>query len=232
MSFSTLVRSLRSFRPWNVALAGVATTTTALAFATSLDEDTNASQHHQQQQQPPVDTFLEPDFMDRIRRKPYMKEQRERGFLPTHLRIMTIDVPELRHHLQGACGINYKASFEDGVAPDRILSDGRRITQATLAQSVYRCKTSSTIGLEVLETSVRPLNPNNVRRNAPVVNAVEKMKQSIQTTKSNQTSTNQQKKTTIPIEVEEPVPATEQDEVTAPWNQYAWPDELVLRVSH
>ena len=176
MSSLTLVRSLRLVRPWNIALAGVATTTTALAFATSLDDDTDAQQ---QQQQYHVETFLEPDFMDRIRRKPYMKEQRERGFLPTHLRIMTIDVPELRHHLHGVCGINYKASFEDGVAPDRILSDGRRITQSTLAQSVYQCKTSRAVGLEVLETSVRPLNPNNVRRNVPAVNAVEKIKQSM-----------------------------------------------------
>jgi hypothetical protein len=193
----------------------------ALSSSTSLD----AAQPHESA---PF-TAIEPDFMDRIRHKSYMKDT-QRG-IPNSLRIMTVDVPELRHHLHGTCAVDYKASFADGIAPDRHLPDGRRVEQKTLAQSVYNCKASRAVGIEVLEVSVRSLNPNNVRRNAPVLNAVEKIKQSIEerTSKDDSASKKGQKKNEE-SQVEEPVCATEEDELVAPWNQYAWCDELVLRV--
>lgn len=254
MTLSIIMTTLRSSPRSSVTLlaSGVATAVSAVvalqlsisSFSTSLDDTTDHDDAHQPQhdsiQQTPFIT-IEPDFIDRIRCKSYMKDT-QRG-IPNSLRIMTVDVPEFRHHLlhrhntggktSSSCAVNYRASFADGIAPERHLPDGRRVEQKMLAQSVYQCKTSrAVVGIEVLEISVRNLNPNNVRRNAPVMNAVEKIKQSIEERTSKDDSTNKtRQKKKEESKAQQPVLATDEDELIAPWNQYAWRDELVLRVS-
>jgi hypothetical protein len=242
--------------------------TTAMVRKTSLQQNkSNADESSFQ---------IETDLMERIAQKPYLQaftsnEQHPKG-VPHRLRILAIDVPEMRTAFDGECRINLSKIYADDIAPAKSLpryengdtantmskQQKKRakmaatvIAQKSMAKSLIKCRKQKKIGVELLEASVADLNPHNMRKTHQFGNLVsyDPGKYATRPVADRTTNNNnieeegEEEKpvataattgggTSIRKDSEEgPVLATADDEIDAPWNQYAWIEELQLRVS-
>lgn len=285
-SISTLLRSkTASSRPSAALFAAFSggLLTTVVVRKTSLQQA-----KHQSNDNRSPDTFqIETDLMERIAQKPYLQaftsnDQHPKG-VPHRLRILAIDVPEMRTAFDGECRINLSKVYADDIAPSKVLprdigsnndtttKDGKakklsaatKVAQKSMAKSLIKCRKQKKIGIELLEASVADLNPNNMRKTHQFGNLVSydpgkyatrpvKKKTTDgsstvpvsatssttekaggdKTAASSDTATDSVEGTSIRKDSHEgSVLATEEDEVDAPWNQYAWIEEMQLRVS-
>lgn len=224
-----------------------------------------------QQKQPPSGEQpqhfqIETDLMQRIAQKPYLQaftsnERHPRG-VPNRLRVLAIDVPEMRTSFDGECRLNLSKIYADGVAPPKDIDGSKKhgkttAMQKSLAKSLIKCRKQKKIGVELLEASVEDLNPNNMRRTHQFGNLLkydpgkyatravghrekeDDVDEKTKTSESENEHQDQSKKSsstggvTVRKDTEDgdSVPATEDDEFDAPWNQYAWIEEMQLRVS-
>lgn len=206
--------------------------------------------------------------MDRIAQKPYLQaftsnDQRPSG-VPHRLRVMAIDVPQMRTAFDGECRINLTKIYADDVAPPKDLksttidaanmtaggSDSKtgakhkvfRVAQKSLAKSLIKCRKQKKIGVELLEASIADLNPYNMRKKYQFGSLINydpgkyasrpfhpKDKQDGDDDKGAK-GTGGGGTSMRTDSSEQSVLATEEDEIDAPWNQYAWIEELQIRV--
>lgn len=194
---------------------------------------------------------IETDLMERIAQKPYLQaftsnDEYPRG-VPHRLRVLAIDVPEMRTAFDGECRINLSKIYADEIAPPKDVKDNKfRVAQKSLAKSLIKCRKNKKIGVEMLEASVADLNPYNMRKTHQFGNLINydpgkyatrskkpnKSNQQLQdekTTSKNGATT--ERPSTLVDSTDGSVLATDDDEVDAPWNQYAWIEEMQLRVS-
>ena len=228
---------------------------------------------------------IESDLMDRIAQKPYLQaftsnDERPRG-VPHRVRVLAIDVPEMRYAFDGECRINLSKIYADDIAPPKALkihsssapttttsadaavlaSDSStiktnngvgqsqfRVAQKSLAKSLIKCRKQKKIGVELLEASVAELNPYNMRKTHQFGNLInydpgkyatrpfqtidehesgERTSENMASDKASETRNSSMQGDST----QKSVLATQEDEVDAPWNQYAWIEELYLRVS-
>jgi hypothetical protein len=112
---------------------------------------------------------IETDFMERIAQKPYLQaftsnDEYPRG-VPHRLRVLAIDVPEMRTAFDGECRINLSKIYADEIAPPKDVKDHKfKVAQKSLAKSLIKCRKNKKIGVEMLEASVADLNPYNMRK--------------------------------------------------------------------
>jgi hypothetical protein len=90
--------------------------------------------------------------MERIAQKPYLTNTQH---IPTRLRVLAIDVPQMRQAFDGDCRINLSKIYADDVAPSKTVkvSEGREleVIQKSLAKSLIKCRKNKKIGVELLE---------------------------------------------------------------------------------
>mmetsp|Transcript_10547 Transcript_10547/g.16210 ORF Transcript_10547/g.16210 Transcript_10547/m.16210 type:complete len:667 (+) Transcript_10547:232-2232(+) len=190
-------------RPPNVkfvVFAAATTATTAVAATVGGPNLWSTTEAEKSSNTSDNDHFrLEVHLMDKIAEKPYLiqrgslgdkRRQRPKG-VPETLRIMAVDLPEMRHDaFKGHCRVDFQAVFHDGVAPPKLLQKQttvqdvettsqphskfkkekdrhQKIVQKSLAEALLKCRTnekSSHVGIELLEVSIAELNPNNLRK--------------------------------------------------------------------
>jgi hypothetical protein len=216
---------------------------------------------------------IETDFMDQIAQKPYLQaftSQDQRPFgVPHRLRLLAIDVPEMRTVFDGNCLMNLSKVYVDDVAPRKAILVGSQeyqVPQKSLAKSLIKCRKRKKIGVELLEASVANLNPKNMRKThefgvnlrydpgkytkrlTKLPNNVKPKVDELSSTSGKESEENKisnAEKESSPSLADGHVKdnseddadsisvlATEDDEVHAPWHQYAWTQELELRVRH
>eukprot|EP00978_Attheya_sp_CCMP212_P007733 scaffold17975_cov55-Attheya_sp.AAC.2 len=232
--------------------------------------------------------------------------------VPRRVRILAIDVPQMRHVFDGECRLNLGRVYPDGVAPPKVIERPKRhskdiahdsptgkeeeettseggeeeiegmeektkmtIVQKSLARSIIRCRNrkSKRIGVELLESSVFDLNPNNMRKTwqlgesyrydpgkyskMKVRPGEEEEEEEIVNNVNHDDNDNnddmnnddivtdddsdkrgsnitavKEEKGSMSGGNDDTTVATIDDEVHAPWNQYAWIEEMQLRVSN
>lgn len=226
------------------------TAATASLLYTKKSSKTSLEQKHSQEQ-----FRLNVDLMDRINNKPYLPVSQERT-VPRRLRLLVIDVPEMRFEgINGECRVNPNKVFMDGIAPPKLVDDHVKVEQKSLAQALVKCRSreSLRIGVEMTEASVAALNPHNVRKTHQFGSY--RYDPGKYTTTTSSTSSDDEDEeiaeqieaddvatvddtTTATVKEQPPkmkkqktILATDEDEYDAPWNQYAWIQELQLRVS-
>mmetsp|Transcript_13766 Transcript_13766/g.22786 ORF Transcript_13766/g.22786 Transcript_13766/m.22786 type:complete len:564 (-) Transcript_13766:19-1710(-) len=267
------------------AFSGGLLATTAMVRKTSLQQQNKQQQSSNENNNTNEDTnfLIETDLMERIAQKPYLQaftsnDQHPRG-VPHRLRILAIDVPEMRTAFDGECRINLSKVYADDIAPAKLLpkeennnnnnngGDGKEtskqkkkkakltsVAQKTLAKSLIKCRKRKKIGVELLEASVEDLNPHNMRKTHQFGNLVSydpgkyatRPVASRRQSKLNNDDDDDNDEESLPIRKkatasggtsirkdshEGTVLATEDDEIDAPWNQYAWIEEMQLRIN-
>lgn len=204
--------------------------------------------------------IIEIDLLDKLASKPYVhyhntsfKEEedathmpRPKG-IPKRIRILVVDVPEFRNiFTDGECRVNSSRVFVDNIAPAKKIKGGVEITQKTLATALVRCRKNERIGVELLEASVMGMNPLNLRR---IYNfggyQYDPGKYSASTkTKTKEEEEGEESEQTKEINKQDKKGLRDQknkknskdkdvhpkEEIEAPWNQYAWIEEMHLRV--
>jgi hypothetical protein len=194
---------------------------------------------------------IETDLMERIAHKPYLQaftsnDEYPRG-VPHRLRVLAIDVPEMRTAFDGECRINLSKIYADEIAPPKDTKDNKfKVAQKSLAKSLIKCRKNKKIGVEMLEASVADLNPHNMRKTHQFGNLInydpgKYATRSVKPKQSNEQQVDEKATSKIRAPTEPPttlrdstdgsVLATDDDEIDAPWNQYAWIEEMQLRVS-
>lgn len=167
--------------------------------------------------------------------------------IPATLRLLTVDLPDVRHGFSGGpCGVATDRVFPDGIAPPRRTSfvppppgsgSSRSTTthpeptgtptkvqspsipltveQKAWVTSVYECVNPGTgrVAVQVMEANTASFNINNVRKTKRIGNF-----------EYDPTAYGPQRFATTLV-------TTPSDELQAPWNQYAWKEEVRLRVS-
>jgi hypothetical protein len=263
---SQLLRSRSSASTLLVASTGILTTAGVMVRTST------SAQRGQTKASDRTNTIfqIEADLMDRIAQKPYLQaftsnDEQPRG-VPHRLRVLAIDVPEMRTAFDGECRINLSKIYADDVAPAKDLTStissptnsatsdstkGKttttsskqqiafRVAQKSFAKSLIKCRKQKKIGVELLEASIADLNPYNMRKTHQFGSLInydpgkyasrplgsgKNLDNSAENTDDG--GTNSRKEPT-----EESVLATEEDEIDAPWNQYAWIEEMQIRVS-
>lgn len=163
--------------------------------------------------------------------------------VPSHLRILAIDLPEMRDQAfaKGVCRVALDRVYPDGVAPAKQVGDQEtaehkeatttntsakqrlEVEQKIWVKSMVKCMQHDLpdkVGVQLMEASFSNLNPKNLRKTRQVGgyhydpgkytnNGAKEMDQESAT---------------------EDYQVQEEDELDAPWNQYAWIEELKLRV--
>jgi hypothetical protein len=85
------------------------------------------------------------------------------------------------------------------------------------------------VGVELLEASVENLNPRKLRKtlfgNIEYDPGTKKQTGKVQSDKVNEQQSDEE------VDREQVAMPSHEDELKAPWNQYAWSEELRLRVS-
>lgn len=186
--------------------------------------------------------------MDRIANKPYLQA---RDSVPDRLRIMSIDVKEVRYFFDGNCMKHPSVLYEDSVAPPKTIrhkhnksstgssnTETMQIDQKTLAKALIQCRKNKKIGVELLEASIGDLNPHSMRRvhhfqGASVDSNPNKSKDKDGT---EQVQDEKQGTSHDLMRVEKKGPdgkvqtADPEDAIDAPWNQSAWIEEIEKRV--
>ena len=177
--------------------------------------------------------------------------------IPKRIRILVVDVPEFRDlFTDGECRVNTSRVFVDDIAPAKKLKGGVEISQKTLATALVRCRKNERIGVELLEASVMDMNPLNLRRiytfggyqydpGKYSASAKTKIKEETKEEKekekekekgdSEETNKNgkEDKHGTPDRKVKKNSKVKDvhsKQEIEAPWNQYAWIEEMHLRV--
>lgn len=216
---------------------------------------------------------IEADLMDRIAQKPYLQaftsnDEQPRG-VPHRLRVLAIDVPEMRVAFDGECRINLSKIYADDIAPAKDLkstlispatagsSDGKtstdtkqqiafRVAQKSFAKSLIKCRKQKKIGVELLEASIADLNPYNMRKTHQFGSLINydpgkytsrPLNQKDKPPGGGKNADNKAENTdgvgtnSRKDPAEESVLATEEDEIDAPWNQYAWIEEMQIRIN-
>lgn len=179
------------------------------------------------------------DFMERIMQKPYISDTNR---IPKTLRIMSIDIPEMRDAFDGDCQLDFSKIYPDEIAPAKKLGNEntavRKIMQKSFVKSFVRCKNKKKIGVELLEASVSNLNPKNMRKTYQVGNLIKynvdegrDISDPSIKKKANKSNNEEEETSQVKKEREGPNVLTNEEDVDAPWNQYAWIEELQLRVS-
>mmetsp|Transcript_25381 Transcript_25381/g.38339 ORF Transcript_25381/g.38339 Transcript_25381/m.38339 type:complete len:492 (+) Transcript_25381:55-1530(+) len=176
------------------------------------------------------------DFMERITQKPYISDTKR---IPKTLRILSIDIPEMREAFDGDCWVDFSKIYPDEIAPAKKIGNDtpevRKIMQKSFVKSLVRCRNKKKTGVELLEASVSNLNPRNMRRTYQGGSLMkynidegheqeDKLKNVAETDDKGGDSSKALK---LP---EETNLSTDDDELDAPWNQYAWIEELQIRV--
>lgn len=186
--------------------------------------------------------------------------ERPKG-VPLSIRIISIDVPRLRNSFDGECSVNFSQVFPDGIArskrplqvPDELENSVNEkvtntikvnkpnpleITQKSLARSLIRCRNinSKNIGIEVLELSIHNLNPHNIRKTYQLgsyrYDPGKYSRKKLETSLLKKNSFNNfDNKIETEGEVKKSVKVNVKDETDAPWNQYAWMEEMFLRIN-
>lgn len=259
--------SAASASPTAIMWAGTVTATLTSLFylktssKTSLLEDTTTSTPT-----PPKHGKLDVDLMDKIAEKPYLPVTNKKRSVPRRLRILAIDVPEMRTEgVDGECRVNLARVYVDGVAPPKKIGDQTEVMQKSLARALVKCRHAQThrIGVEMIEASVSDLNPHNLRRThqfgsykydpgkwatkttttatttdrdtAPSNEEPSNTKEENVHDEVNDTAAREAKPPSSRVKKDGndggTVLASAEDEYDAPWNQYAWIQELQLRVS-
>jgi hypothetical protein len=186
------------------------------------------------------------DFCDRLAAKPYLQQvpgMDRPPAVPQTLRLLTVDLPDLR--LGGLSGgsCHLVRGFEDGVAPpagvrnDPVSSsssssshkdkDGSKrnrkleIEQKVWVKSFYQCRgdKNTKVGVELMEANTKALNPHNLRR----MNAFLQHDPGKYNTPEHHAK-DRGPATTTPVN-------KWSGETDAPWNQHAWTEEVILRIS-
>ena len=217
---------------------------------------------------------------------PESSQRRPLG-VPSRLRILAIDLPEVRTQAfsRGTCRVAFDRIFPNGVAPPTYVLDNsndsmedndvgsrskhpkkdnstketanisprknksiQMVEQKAFVQSMLRCfhddnnhTSTAKVGVEVLEASFEDLNPRNLRKTRQVggyhydpgkyaSDTHHQMSDRSSTEKNDGDNQNESNNITISNRDEvDHIP--QDDESDAPWNQYAWMEELKMRVS-
>lgn len=179
---------------------------------------------------------IEVNFMDKLARKSYLQFQggsstnnvsttsiQRPAAVPPTLRLLTIDLPEVRRHgfSHGICLERADHVYPDGIAlPNKLTMSDKEtllIEQKTYIKSYFECQQqqSGAVGVQVMEANTVSLNPDNLRK----------------THQFGRLRYDPGKLTNDSLQRTLSVQATAQDEMDAPWNQTAWMQELELRLS-
>jgi hypothetical protein len=181
--------------------------------------------------------------------------------VPSHLRILAIDLPKMRQKAfaQGDCRVAFDRVYPNGIAPPKRLErdpDNKKkhnndkkhlleVEQKAWVKSMVRCfqkDLPDKVGVEMMEASFADLNPQNLRTTRQVgsyhydpgkytheAHADQQQPSAMATNSSMRSSGSDQR--VAPTETEATAELQEKDELDAPWNQYAWFEEVKLRVS-
>jgi hypothetical protein len=190
---------------------------------------------------------IESHLMDRIQQKQYLSDAKDG--IPSTFRVLAIDVPEMRTEaFTGTCVISHSKVFLDDVAPakaiDVVLDDkGKnnerklKIAQKSLIKSIVHCSSPQSqqhIGVELLEASVSNLNRFKVRRKQSFGNYTYDPGKYYDADSKNVNENDNNNDDDEMDEIDEgqiPLDKERSDEIEAPWNQYAWMEELRLRIN-
>ncbi len=184
---------------------------------------------------------IESHLMDKIQQKKYLSDAKEA--IPSTLRILAIDVPEMRTRaFTGNCIQSHDKVFLDDVARPKginvVLDDGDddddkgkkkqkiEIAQKSLAKLMMHCSSPESqqpVGVELLEASVSNLNRYKVRKKQSFGNYT------YDPGKYYDSSTNENSDDETDENDKDKIEKS--DEIEAPWNQYAWMEELRLRIN-
>lgn len=153
--------------------------------------------------------------------------------VPSSLRILAIDLPEMRDQAfsRGECRVAFNSVYPDGVAPAKKVvkqedehGGSRRaleVEQKAWVRSLVKCVQSDLpdkVGVEMMEASFSQLNPKNLRKTRQLGG--------YHYDPGKYTNSKEQDQSRI-VGADE---VQEDDELDAPWNQYAWIEELTLRI--
>ena len=169
--------------------------------------------------------------------------------VPSRLRILAIDLPEMRQQAfsKGTCRVALNRVFPDGVAPAKQLegSDGNgnhqhhtsrqllQVEQKAFVKSLVQCfqeDLPGKVGVEMMEASFADMNPKNLRKTRQVGGFHYDPGKYTQPGGGGGDA-KAEKDSTTNNAVEEYHEVEADDEMDAPWNQYAWIEELDHRVS-
>mmetsp|Transcript_15321 Transcript_15321/g.35505 ORF Transcript_15321/g.35505 Transcript_15321/m.35505 type:complete len:502 (-) Transcript_15321:722-2227(-) len=180
---------------------------------------------------------IESHLMDRIQQKKYLSDAKDG--IPSTLRVLAIDVPEMRTEaFTGECRLSHDNVFLDDIAApkaiDVVLDDeGKKkkqkleIAQKSLVKSIVHCSSPHSqqhVGVELLEASVSNFNRFKVRKKQSFG------KFTYDPGKYYDSSTGGNDDDQIDKD-QMPFDKKRVDEIEAPWNQYAWMEELRLRIN-
>jgi hypothetical protein len=249
-------------RHGQIAFLVMASMTAAVMNLPSLLEEKGGEENGEKTS--PFSYQLDVDFMDRLARKPYLnfrspatfgssnQEHSRPAGVPTSLRILTVDLPEVSQHGVrggGGCRLAVDRVYPDGVAPPkRVLAessstpdksnhpDALLVEQKAWVTSLYECcassSSSSAPGVQILQASTAAMNPYGMRQNVQVGKYRYDPSKFYVTNSTNEPSagagTGTEQKPTHHTARDDPGAGTAFD---APWHQYAWLEELDLRLS-
>ena len=182
---------------------------------------------------------IESHLMDRIQQKQYLSDAKDA--IPSTLRVLAIDVPKMgTRAFTGDCIPSHDKVFLDDVARpkaiDVMLDDGGDkgktkqkivIAQKSLVKSIVHCSSPQSqqhIGVELLEASVSNLNRFKLRKKQSFGNYT------YDPGKYYDSPSNNKDEDDID-EGHVSLDKEKSDEKEAPWNQYAWMEELRLRIN-
>jgi len=181
---------------------------------------------------------IESHLMDRIQQKQYLSDAKDG--IPSTFRVLAIDVPEMRTEaFTGECVRSHDKVFFDDVAPPKVIdvvpNEGNKkqkleIPQKTLVKSIVHCSSPQSqhrVGVELLEASVSNLNRFKVRKKQSFGNYTYDPGKYYDST----TNDNDEGEIDEIDEGQIHVDKEKSDEMEAPWNQYAWMEELSLRIN-
>ena len=183
---------------------------------------------------------IESHLMDKIQQKKYLKDAKDA--IPSTLHILAIDVPEMRTKaFTGDCTPGHDKVFLDDVARpktiDMIFDDKEerkkkqkiQIAQKTMAKHIVHCSSRESqqlVGVELMEASVSNLNRYKVRKKQSFGNyTYDPGKYYDSTSNESEDEGHQGGDEMMTLDKEK------SDEIEAPWNQYAWMEELRLRIN-
>jgi hypothetical protein len=220
---------------------------------TTRNEENSQSDAESDTQKNRLSSFrVETDFFEKLRQKPYVADPNE---IPTTLRILTVDLPDLRHRgfRHGDCRLATHKVYPDGVAPpvqsSRISS---RVTQSASADK-HANKSSSeahrnesyTIEIEQkawVKSFVECFHKDSDKIGVEIMEAsVNQLnprnlhREHPVTTLGSYLTSRKEDTAAVsgnPQRRHASIPQTSlEDELDAPWNQHAWKSEMVRRIS-
>lgn len=183
---------------------------------------------------------IESHLMDRIQQKQYLSDAKDG--IPSTFRVLAIDVPEMRTKaFTGECVLSHDKVFLDDIARPKSIDvvelddKGKtkqklQIAQKSLVKSIVHCSSPQSqqhVGVELLEASISNLNRFKVRKKQSFGNYTYDPGKYYDSTANdkNDDAVDGSDGGQMPLDKER------SDEMEAPWNQYAWMEELRLRIN-